>query len=103
MAKARVVHSDDACTIIFKGNPKSPEPSMGAIRFPGGRVEVSRCSDGTYYAHLYRDEDSQVVDSRIDYDYEYSQKHGIPDIPDQDNVQKLAMRIDGQYKDWEDI
>ena len=48
MAKATVVHSDDAATIIFKGDRRRPEPSTGIIKFPGGHVEVTRCSDNTY-------------------------------------------------------
>jgi len=68
MAKLKnIVHSKDACTLIFKGNEKIPEPSLGVIKFPGGFVEVSRCSDGSYYAHISSDCSDNIIDSRIDY------------------------------------
>ncbi len=94
MAKLKnIVHSEDCCTLIFKGDKNTPEPTCGVIKFPGGLVEVSRCSDGSYYAHLCAEEESTIIDSRIDYNYEGSQIHNIPEIPDANNVRKLAMRI----------
>lgn len=30
------------------------EPAQHIITFPGGSVEVSRCEDGTYWAHIAR-------------------------------------------------
>lgn len=95
MARAKVVHSTDGVTVVFKGNPKSPEPSLGVIRFAGGLVEVSRCSDNSYYAHIYIDEGAEILNSRVDYDPEYAQKHNIPDIPDRDHVRKIAIRVKG--------
>ncbi len=95
MAKAKVVHSADACTIIFKGNPKSPEPSLGVIKFPGGHVEVSRASDDTYWAHISVDEQSYIKGSRID--YTYGENADIPKINNEQRVRKIAVRIDGEY------
>ena len=96
MARAKVVHSDDACTIIFKGNKANPEPSTGIIKFPGGHVEVSRTSDGQYWAHISRKnidaEAGSITDSRIDYPYELGE-HGIPSIPDQDQIEHIAIKI----------
>lgn len=94
MAKLKnIVHSDDACTMIFKGDKKTPEPSLGVIKLPGGCVEVSRCSDDSYYAHIVVDKSEDIIESRVDYNYEYSQTHGIPDIPDMDKIEKLAIKI----------
>jgi hypothetical protein len=31
---------------------KRPEPAQHIIEFPGGAIEVSRCSDGSYWAHI---------------------------------------------------
>ncbi|MHB1265894.1 MAG: hypothetical protein ACYC1S_16015, partial [Gemmatimonadaceae bacterium] len=31
---------------------KRPEPAQHIIEFPGGAVEVSRTSDGSYWAHI---------------------------------------------------
>lgn len=100
MAKHKVVHSEDCCTIVIQGNKASPEPTAAVIKFPGGHVEVSRASDGGYWAHLTRektdDGEHEVNDSRIDYDFERSLVHGIPDIPDAQHVVKLAMKFGGR-------
>ncbi|MEJ1438492.1 MAG: hypothetical protein RPU61_14485 [Candidatus Sedimenticola sp. (ex Thyasira tokunagai)] len=99
MAKAKVVHSDDACTLIFRGDKRSPEPSTGVIKFPGGHVEVSRASDGKYWAHTHIDKTAEIVDSRIDYRYEkWLETAGdIPPMPAQKDIQKMAVKVDGPY------
>lgn len=103
MAKAKVVHSEDAVTVIFKGNPKSPEPSTGIIKFPGGHVEVTRCSDNQYWAHLYIDEESENTQTRVMYNYERQQKlqSGIGDIPYEKEIEQLAVKVKGVYKSYE--
>ena len=95
MAKSKVVHSDDACTIIFKGDIKDPEPSTGVIKFPGGLVEVSRTSDGKYWAHIYADDAANIVHSRVDYNFEEWVKTGgdVPEIPRQESIKKIAIKI----------
>ena len=93
MAKAKVVHSDDGVTTIFRGNKKNPEPSLGVIKFPGGYVEVSRTSDGEYWCHTFIDESAKITDSRID----YNGGQTIPSIPDEQNVQKIAVKIKGSF------
>ena len=98
MAKMKnIIHSEDACTMVFKGDLSNPEPSLGVIKFPGGYVEVSRCSDGSYYAHISADKADTVLDSRIDYSPEYASKNGIPSIKDHNQVTHIAMKIKGQY------
>ena len=92
MARAKVVHSEDAATIIFNGDKTSPEPSTGIIKFPGGHVEVSRTSDGKYWAHIWRDKTGDI-ESRIDYDYEGNLLNGIIDVPNVKNVQHIALKI----------
>lgn len=98
MAKAAVVHSEDACTLIFKGDKRRPEPSTGIIRFPGGYVEVSRTSDGSYWVHAHRDGEAKIVGSRVNYNHEGSRIVGkVPDIPVQEHVLGLSLRIDGPF------
>ena len=99
MARAEVVHSQDAVTVIFKGDPRRPEPSTAVIKFPGGHVEVSRASDGSYWAHVEVqaavDHDErpagQIVASRID--YRHGMGHGIPPMPADDFIQHIAVQI----------
>lgn len=95
MARAKVTHSDDAVQITFKGDKRSPEPSTAVIKFPGGHVEVSRCSDGSYWAHVEVVAPENTAESRID--YSFTEEHDAPlrigDLPHADRIQHLAMRI----------
>lgn len=93
MARAKVVHSDDAVLIKFDGNPRNPEPSTAVIRFPGGEVEVARCSDGTYWVHTYAASEKNIVGSRVDYCHEGNLTHGVGQIPDAHLVNKMSLRI----------
>lgn len=94
MAKAKVVHSDDAVKVIFKGDVRNPEPALGVIEFPGGHIEVSRCSDGSYYAHLSVVDSKNIVASRMDYDADVSYEIGsIPDVPMANRINHVAIRI----------
>jgi len=99
MARIKVVHSQDACALIFKGDKKYPEPSTGIIKFPGGHVEVSRTSDGLYWAHVSVDDSSNIVNSRIDYDQYVEYDVGIRPIPHENHIKKLAIKVQGSYKE----
>src|SRR5262245_28936795 len=65
--------------IRLKGDKRQPESAQHIIEFPGGAIELSRCDNGDYWAHVIinRDDiidDTQgrvsaygaIVDSRID-------------------------------------
>lgn len=94
MARAKVVHSDDAVMVEFKGDPKNPEPSTAVIKFPGGHVEVSRTSDGQYWAHLEVVGPVNITDSRIDYDYNgWVMSMGVPELPMAEHVKKIAIKV----------
>lgn len=95
MAKAKVVHSEDAVTVIFQGNPKNPEPGSAIIKFPGGHVEVSRTSDNRYWAHVEVEDPESIQSSRIDYSHEgYTATGGaIPAIPHADKIQHMAILV----------
>lgn len=101
MARHVITHSEDGTTITIRGDIRHPEPSTAVIRFPGGFVEVSRHSDGSYWAHVGAqaadipedDPGFGIVESRVDYDREGWIEHGIPPIPAQERVQRLAMRF----------
>lgn len=91
MARAKVTHSADAVQITFDGDRRSPEPATAVIKFPGGHVEVSRCSDGSYWAHLVAVDSANIVGSRID--YAHGGAASVADLPDASHVKKLALRI----------
>ena len=62
--------------IYIKGNPEEPEPGEFYIHFPGGQIGISRCTDGSYWAHLNledekpdgsgREKKSNIVMARVD-------------------------------------
>ena len=94
MAKAVVVHSQDGVQVTFNGDKRRPEPTMGVIKFPGGHVEVSRCSDGTYWAHVNVVDAANVVESRMDFDnYHEHQIRSVQDFPHGRLVNHIAVRI----------
>lgn len=79
---------------------KRPEPAQHVIEFPGGAIEVSRTSDGNYWAHIlinrqFADADfegmhnryGEIVDSRITADGD------VMDIPDYPNITQVAVLI----------
>ena len=65
--------------VRLRGDPKvRPEPESFRVVFPGGDVDVVRCDDGSYWAHVRVDSDEDVkaesaevvgvvTDARVDY------------------------------------
>jgi hypothetical protein len=103
--KHRIVHSDDATTIVVEGDKRNPEPSTVVVKFPGGHIELSRCSDGSYWAHVARtlesnsetgDRAGAIADSRIDYTPEAWAANGgvIPSLPAHSDIQHMAVRVE---------
>ena len=99
MNKHKVVRSEDVTTIVIKGSRKHLEPGTAIIEFPGGCVEVSRCSDGSYWAHTTINEGAHKAESRMDYDHEEwtrrveNNQQAIPNIPGWQHVRHIAVRI----------
>ena len=104
MARCQVTHSDDACCIDIRGDIRRPEPSTAVIRFPGGHVEVSRHSDGSYWVHVGRnvrinDPDADVlghvVDGRIDITHaaQAAYSANVLPMPAAEHIEHLALRI----------
>ena len=92
MARAKVIHSTHAVTVLFAGNPADPEPQTGVIKFPGGHVEVTRTTDGKYWAHTYIDNAAVIYNSRIDYK-PGGMRSDIPQIEYDQDISKLAILI----------
>jgi hypothetical protein len=38
--------------IKLKGDKRNPEPEMVLIDFPGGKIELTRCTDDSYWVHV---------------------------------------------------
>jgi hypothetical protein len=91
MARAKVTHSEDAVQITFDGDRNRPEPATAVIKFPGGHVEVTRCSDGTYWAHTEVTEPANVIEGRID--HTVNSPIWVADLPNAETVKKIAIRV----------
>lgn len=94
MARAEVVHSTQAVKVIFKGDPRRPEPPTAVIEFPGGHVEVSRTTDGDYWAHIEVVAPANVKDGRIDYDERRQPGNiSVADLPGAEHVAHIAVLV----------
>ena len=104
MAKGKVVHNGDACTVLVEGNKyERTEPSEHIIKFPGGSIGVTRTSDDEYWAHIVVN-DKQVIDNihcqsrpgkvvngRIE--YTYHSFGDVEEIRNPEDVIHVAVRI----------
>lgn len=90
MARAKVTHSSDAVQITFDGDRQNPEPSTGVIKFPGGHVEVSRCSDGTYWAHVAVVSGANIAEGRID---RSDRVCAVEKMDEAETITKIAIRV----------
>jgi hypothetical protein len=84
---------------------KKPEPATHIIEFPGGAVELSRTTDGNYWAHIIINRDfalpddstglheayGEIVSSRIDYDF--PAEPNIVALPNAEQVRQVAILI----------
>ena len=94
MAKAKVTHSDDSVMITFNGNKTSPEPGTAVIKFPGGHVEVTRCTNGDYWAHIEVVSPENIIASRLDYTSEaWAELGTIPDVPRANEIRHVAFKV----------
>ena len=85
------------------GDKKKPEPAQHVIEFPGGAIEVTRTTDGNYWAHILINRDwadsdqagkqsalGEIVGSRIGYKVAGG---NVIEIPDQSAVEQIAVLI----------
>jgi len=49
--------------VVLAGDPKNPEPETVTVRFPGGEVEVTRCTDGKYWVHVRTWSEREAMES----------------------------------------
>lgn len=84
---------------------KRPEPAAHIIEFPGGAIELSRTTDGNYWAHIIVNRDfalpgeiegmegayGEIVGSRID--YEFPTEPHIIEVPNAQRVRQIAILI----------
>ena len=68
--------SDEVQGVTLRGDRNNPEPAYFRVRFPGGDVDVTRCTDGSYWVHVavnrpgcgYNPEapSGKIIDGRVD-------------------------------------
>src|SRR6266481_547642 len=82
-----------------------PEPATHIIEFPGGAIELSRTTDGNYWAHIIVNRDfalpddahglraayGEIIGSRIDYDFPADPN--IVEVPQAEQVRQIAILI----------
>ena len=88
---------------LFGDKNKQPEPAEFTVHFPGGHIIVSRCSDGTYWAHTSIEADKvrakpsdmirgKFIEGRIDCTGVAPNKMDIGDLS-RDDCHHVALRI----------
>lgn len=110
MAKSSVSHSQQATTILVKGDKRQPEPIHTIIIFPGGQIELTRCSDNEqYWVHVHLNEDTEITDSRQAYNHDVYMKRlnagmkSIHEIEDAQSITQLALKVKGTYQTTETL
>ena len=97
--KLKVTYAEQATMIHIEGDPSNPEPIHHIVKFPGGEVEIARCSDNqTYWAHIVPHDDADIIDSRLMWTPETG--HSIKEIKDEQNLKQVAVRFNGAYKEY---
>ncbi len=104
MAKGKVVHSGDACTVLVEGNKEArPEPSEHMIEFPGGSIAVMRTSNDEYWAHIWVNKKQvlddihilskpgRIAEGRIDYPRPFGD--GAATLHGCENADHIAVKI----------
>ena len=102
-AKSYLVGSAPKRITLYGDKSRKAESAEHIIEFPGGAIELARCSDGTYWAHILvnrggviDDSDGidgavgQVIDSRIDYN---RPPGDIREIADHAGIRQISIRI----------
>jgi hypothetical protein len=95
----------DVQEIVLLGDARRrPEPMHVRLRFPGGELELVRCADGSYWAHVYvatPDNEGwdpnaimgQLAEARLDIHGEATSQADVGDFEDP-GLYHLAVRIE---------
>jgi hypothetical protein len=103
--KNYLIHKAPKRIELLGDRTKRPEPATHIIEFPGGAVELSRTTDGNYWAHIIVNRDfalpgeieglegayGEIVGSRMD--YEFPTEPNIVVVPDASKLRQIAILI----------
>lgn len=48
--------------VTLEGDKRKPEPDSFMVRFPGGIVDIERCTDGSYWVHVIVNQKEVTID-----------------------------------------
>jgi hypothetical protein len=95
---------DNVLGVRLFGNPQQPEPGEFRVCFPGGDLSVTRCTDGTYWAHVRVEHEghpaevpddivpSRIVAARLDLLDKHTSEANVGDF-NNPNLYHVAFRI----------
>ena len=103
--KNYLIHKAPKRIELLGDRTKRPEPATHIIEFPGGAIELSRTTDGNYWAHIIVNRDfalpgeieglegayGEIVGSRMD--YEFPTEPNIVLVPDASKLRQIAILI----------
>jgi len=83
---------DAVLGVVLEGNPRKPEPDSFRVHFPGGCVEIARCSDGlSYWVHTVVDTPEKLA--------EHDPESGKPPA----RITEARLHIDGRHSGEVDL
>lgn len=92
--------------VILEGNPQKPEPIHFRVVLPFGDVDITRCSDDSYWVHIRTNTEDdciavdtrkpgKFIDARIDLANEHAEASRAVAF-NNPNMNHLAVRIDNK-------
>lgn len=101
-AKVSMLGTGPRRITLLGDKTKRPEAAQHVIEFPGGAIEVSRTSDGNYWAHIHvnrgqviddvegrQSAAGQVIDSRIGREFPGS----VERVDGDESIEQIAVLI----------
>ncbi len=98
--KSFTINEAPAKIPLLGDKARKPEPAQHVIEFPGGAIELSRTSDGNYWAHIIVNRSGivedckgfhrafgEIVGGRIDSD------DGVNPVPQHERITQVALLI----------
>ena len=55
-------YGTNAMGVSLEGDPRKPEPESFRVEFPGGQVDIERCTDGSYWVHVIAHTKERTID-----------------------------------------
>ncbi len=104
-SRLKIIQMGDSVQgVRLEGNRAKPEHDEFRVRFPGGDVSVTRCTDGSYWVHVRADHKdhpaqtpgefipSHIKEARLDILGRHTSEVDIGEFADP-NLYHLAVRV----------